>query len=76
MAYRAHHKDPNKEEKATEAERLSYSIVAVESARLLTGSTDVAVRVRDKINALSDKEWWDYEFLLHPSLIQFLHANL
>ena len=76
MAFRAHHNDPKTEEEVTDDERISVTITAVESARLNTGSTDVAIRVRDKINALSDQDWWDYEFKLHPSLIQFLHHRL
>ena len=76
MAFRAHHNDPKTEEEVTDAERGSVTIAAVESARRFTGSTDVAIAVRDKINALSDKEWWDYEFMLHPSLIQFVQHRL
>ena len=76
LAFRAHHHDPKTEECATDAERGSVTISAVESARRFTGSTDVAIRVRDKINALTDKEWWDYEFRLHPSLIQFVQHRL
>ena len=73
LAFRKHHNDPKTDEEVTNAERISVTFTAVESARLFTGSTDVAIRVREKINALTDKEWWGYEFMLHPSLIQFLH---
>jgi hypothetical protein len=76
LALRAHHNDPNTEEEATDDERMSLTITAVESARRYTGSTDVAIRVRDKINRLSSKEWWDYQFLMHPSVQQFLHHRL
>ena len=75
LAFRAHHHDPKTEECATDAERFSVTMAVVESARLFTGST-VAIRVRDKINALSANEWWDYEFRLHPTLLQFLHHHL
>ena len=51
-------------------------IAAVESARLFTGSVDVAVRVRDKLRTMADDEWWMYVFVLHPSICKWVHSQL
>ena len=75
LALRKHLPDPS-EEVASGFERESVQIAAVESARLFTGSVDVAVRVRDKLRAMSDDEWWMYVFVLHPSICTLVHSQL
>ena len=61
--------------RASGFERESVQIAAVESARLFTGSVDVAVRVRNKLRAMSDDEWWMYVFVLHPSICTWVHSR-
>ena len=75
MALRAHHQDPNTEEKPTANERPMVGISAIESARLWLG-VDVALRVRETLDGKSDEEWWQHKFLLHPNVLQFLHHRL
>lgn len=77
MAVRTHTGDTNQEQApASNGEREVNTVAAVESARLLTGSVDVAIRVRDTIRAKSDEEWWNHEFLLHESVLRFVHHLL
>lgn len=76
LAMRAHHSDPNTEEVPSDAERSGIAITAIESARRFTGSIEVALCVRDKIEAMSVDEWWAHKFLLHPSLMGFLQHRL
>ena len=76
LAMRAHHNDPNNEEEPSVAERRVLTVSVVETARRFTGSTDVAIHVRDKVLAMSGKEWWEHEFVLHPEVFQFLHNCL
>ena len=75
LAMRAHHEDPNTEEKPTPAERNLMQITAIESARLF-GGLDEALQVREHVSAKSDEEWWQHQFLLHVDVFQFLHHRL
>ena len=75
LAMRAHHQDDDTEEKPKGSERRGLGISAIESARLWLG-LDVALRVRETLEAKSDEEWWQHKFLLHPDVLQFLHPRL
>ena len=52
------------------------SFAVIESARLFTGSVAVALRVREILEAMSDEEWWAHQFVLHPSVMAFVHHRL
>lgn len=68
---------------ATENERRGVTNTATESARLFAGgdaaypeSHDVARFLMYELNAMPLEEWWDYEFILHPTCWVSVHDRL
>ena len=78
LALRAHHgeHDPAASHPVNTAEERAFmQVFALESARLF-GDVSEALRMRDRLDALSDEAWWQFKFVLHPNVLTFLHYRL
>ena len=78
LAVRAHHNEqggnPNE---ATEEERRAQNVMVMESARLYGGGCmSIAAKVYDELQSLTNAQFWAYRFMLHPTLMQFVHHRL
>ena len=78
LAVRAHHNqeggNPNL---PSENERKVQTVICMESARLWAGGgADAALDVRDQLEDMTDAQFWQHQFVLHPTSMQFVHHRL
>ena len=78
LAVRAHHnQEGGNSNLPSYNERRGQTIICIESARLWAGgNVDVALDMRDQLEGMTDAQFWQHQFILHPTQMQFVHHAL